>query len=331
MALPVSFGTITVTGKYVDFTGIPAVGTVTFSPPSNIFLKVTDVDIMVTPKAIEVTLDVEGAFSVTLPLSDDPQVTPSFTYSVTESVTGLRRAYNVEIPSSLLPGPVDLSDLAPTGASVTGTTALTRLVADTLYAPIGDAGAVDSVNGQTGVVVLTAASVGAAATSHGHATADVTGLDTALAGKAPTSHTHTTANVTGLDAALAGKAAASHAHATSDVTGLDTALAGKAASSHTHTTAQVTGLDTALAGKASTAAASETAAGIVELATPAESRTGTDPAKAVTPAGMAGFAMKYVALSGVTLSGRFVVAPDGATYTGGSDKITGDIVATLAP
>jgi hypothetical protein len=41
---------------------------------------------------------------------------------------------------------------------------------------------------------------------HGHAIADVTGLQTALDGKAPASHTHTTAQITGLDTALAGKA-----------------------------------------------------------------------------------------------------------------------------
>ena len=312
MPLPASFGTITVTGKYIDFLGSPASGTVTFSPPANTFLKVTDVDVMVVPKAIEVTLDVSGAFSVTLPLTDDPQVVPAFTYSVAESVTGLRRSYSVEIPTALLPGPVDLSDLAVTGSVTVGTTALTRLVADALYAPIDAAGAVESVNGQTGAVTLTAAGIGASATGHGHATADVTGLDTALAGKAATGHTHSTANVTGLDAALAGKAATSHAHATSDVTGLDAALAGKAASSHTHTTAQVTGLDAALTGKAAATHAHATS-----------DVTGLDTALAGR--------MQVVAIGGVTASNRFILAPDSATYTAYGSKQTGDIVATLAP
>ncbi|TVS29789.1 hypothetical protein [Corynebacterium sanguinis] len=44
--------------------------------------------------------------------------------------------------------------------------------------------AVTSVNGQTGVVNLTAANVGAAPASHTHTMAQVTGLDTALEGKA---------------------------------------------------------------------------------------------------------------------------------------------------
>lgn len=48
----------------------------------------------------------------------------------------------------------------------------------------GSGGAVDSVNGQTGVVVLAAADVGAAATSHTHAQSDITDLTTDLAAKA---------------------------------------------------------------------------------------------------------------------------------------------------
>ena len=76
----------------------------------------------------------------------------------------------------------------------------------------------------------------AAAASHTHTIANITGLQTALDGKqvagsyAAASHTHTIANVTGLQTALDGKAASSHTHAISDVTGLQTALDGKQAS-----------------------------------------------------------------------------------------------------
>jgi len=62
-------------------------------------------------------------------------------------------------------------------------------------------GAVTSVNGATGAVVLGAADVGAAATVHGHAIADVSGLQTALDGKAASSHTHGVGDVTGLGTA----------------------------------------------------------------------------------------------------------------------------------
>ncbi|GEB97782.1 hypothetical protein [Corynebacterium flavescens] len=95
---------------------------------------------------------------------------------------------------------------------------------------------VQSVNGQVGTVVLSAADVGAPTTSE---------LTTGLAGKANASHTHTTEQVTGLDSTLASKASTQ---------ALSDGLAGKADVSHTHTTEQVTGLDSALAGKASTQA-----------------------------------------------------------------------------
>lgn len=127
----------------------------------------------------------------------------------------------------------------------------------------------------------TPADIGAAASSHTHSTAQITGLDSALAGKAPTSHTHTIANVTNLQSALDGKAAVSHGHsaATTSAAGfmsvadkskldgvaiganktivdsslsstsvnpvqnkvVNSALAEKASSSHTHSWSQITG------------------------------------------------------------------------------------------
>ncbi len=65
---------------------------------------------------------------------------------------------------------------------------------------------VQSVNDQTGTVVLGYADVGAAGASHTHTIADTTGLQDALDGKAAASHTHTISNVTGLQAAIDGKA-----------------------------------------------------------------------------------------------------------------------------
>lgn len=153
MPLPASFATITVTGTYVDFNGNAADGSVTFTPPAGTFLKATDVDVMIVPKPVVAALDPAGAFTVTLPVTDDPDVVPQFTYAVTENVTGLRRTYNVAIPSSLLPGPVDLSDLAPTGSVTVGTTALTKTVADSLYAPIG-AASTAATTAAAGVVEL---------------------------------------------------------------------------------------------------------------------------------------------------------------------------------
>lgn len=59
-----------------------------------------------------------------------------------------------------------------------------------------------SVNGFVGAVTLAAGDVGASPVGHGHAIADVTGLQAALDGKAAVSHGHAIADVTGLQAAL---------------------------------------------------------------------------------------------------------------------------------
>ena len=64
---------------------------------------------------------------------------------------------------------------------------------------------------------ITPSGIGAAAASHNHAIANVTGLQTALDGKAASSHTHAIANVTGLQTALNGKAASSHSHKDADI------------------------------------------------------------------------------------------------------------------
>lgn len=92
-----------------------------------------------------------------------------------------------------------------------------------------------------------------AAGDHGHAIADVTGLQAALDATAAGDHTHPIGDVTGLQAALDGKSDSGHGHAVADVTGLQPALDGKAAASHGHAIADVTGLQIALDGKAATA------------------------------------------------------------------------------
>lgn len=87
------------------------------------------------------------------------------------------------------------------------------------------AGAVTSVNGETGAVVLGASDVGAAASVHGHAISDVSGLQTALDGKAASSHTHGVGDITGLGtAATRNVPSTGNAGATEAVLGSDTRL-----------------------------------------------------------------------------------------------------------
>lgn len=141
--------------------------------------------------------------------------------------------------------------------------------------------------------------------------------------KANTSHTHTASQVTDFNTAAdarvnalvpvasetaAGKVElATTAEAT---TGTDTTRAvtpagvkavgdTKAALSHTHTASQITDFNTAADARvnALVPSSSETAAGKVELATVAEATTGTDTARAVTPAGVKAVGDTKAALS----------------------------------
>jgi hypothetical protein len=69
----------------------------------------------------------------------------------------------------------------------------------------------------------------------------------------------------------------------------------------------------AAVGGGSTSAATESAAGIVELATVAEVQTGTDTERCVTPAGASA---TYAALAGATFTGDVEVAAAGTIYFG---------------
>lgn len=82
-------------------------------------------------------------------------------------------------------------------------------------------------------------------------------------------------------------------------TATQAALDGKSAVGHSHTASQVTDFNTAADARvnALVPAASESAAGKVELATTAETTTGTDTARAVTPAGVKAVADTKAALS----------------------------------
>ncbi|HWL07216.1 MAG TPA: hypothetical protein VNQ76_02270, partial [Planctomicrobium sp.] len=95
--------------------------------------------------------------------------------------------------------------------------------------------AVTSVNGLIGNIVLGYSDVGAAAASHNHSIADVTGLASALSALETLIDELGIADIAGLTDALAGKAAAVHSHVISDTTGLQGALDGKAGLSAANT------------------------------------------------------------------------------------------------
>lgn len=172
MALPNNYDTVTVKGAYINLDGSAASGTVAFAANVSGFLTDAGADVMILPVGLTVSLDGQGTFSTALPATDDPDISPSgFTYTVTEKLSTGQRTYSITVPSA--GGTVDLVTVAP----VQSVTASVQLIpappspADgqvltwdgtaRKWIAANPAGAVSSVNGDTGVVVLTAADVGA--------------------------------------------------------------------------------------------------------------------------------------------------------------------------
>lgn len=219
MALPASVPTGTVTGTWYTPSGALAVGTIVFlllehvevpDDPDGVVIPVKTV-VDVPAGVLNVTLP-EGAYQVSMRLSELYRVS-----KVVDVVEGV--ALNLpDAVGMLLPDP----DLYDPVRSVNG-------VFPDPYGNIeietgggGGGSGVTSVNGDEGpAVVLDAADIGAAPTSHTHTISNVTGLQSALDGKQPSGDYATN---TALTNGLAGKAAVSHTHSISQVTGLQADL-----------------------------------------------------------------------------------------------------------
>lgn len=178
MAIPPSVTERQVRGTYVDSTGTPQRGTVTFRVDQPLIATVESWGI--TPTPIMVTLDSTGSFSVTLMASDDLDLFPSgFRYVVQERFQrGYVRSYAITLPTSATP--LDL----PTA---------------TQYDP-GDVGlaVVHSINGLTGIVQITPTSLGAIPLTQKGAALGVPSLDSG--GKIPVDQLPAgTAGVTSVD------------------------------------------------------------------------------------------------------------------------------------
>lgn len=108
MALPTNLSTITITGSYVDYSGDAITGQITFTL-GDILRSGID-NVMVAPSTVVVPL-VAGAFSVTLPATNDPDIIPNpYTYTVVESFAG-GRTYTISVPYN--GGSLDLADISP--------------------------------------------------------------------------------------------------------------------------------------------------------------------------------------------------------------------------
>lgn len=110
---PSNYGGGTITGRFVDITATPITGSVNFEPTPTVLLNSGAKRIIIGRK-VSVPLDDTGAFSVTLPASNDPDVNPSgWTYRVTENFAG-GRSYEIEVKEGETR---DLTEIVPVPAS----------------------------------------------------------------------------------------------------------------------------------------------------------------------------------------------------------------------
>lgn len=115
---------IAVTGKYEDYMGVAMAGVVTFTGTVTILDPVAG--LMLVPETLTATLSGTGSFSINLPATDTPGVSPSgWTYSVVEIFVGNPhgRSFAISVPHSSAGGTVSLAALAPAQTSQ-GTTNL---------------------------------------------------------------------------------------------------------------------------------------------------------------------------------------------------------------
>lgn len=110
MAIGTSVSTVTIAGSYVNFEGNTIEGQIRFTL-TDVLRNGTD-DQIVAPSSIVIPLSA-GAFTVSLPATNDPDVVPNpFTYTVEESFPG-GRTYTISVPYDTV-GELNLADLSPT-------------------------------------------------------------------------------------------------------------------------------------------------------------------------------------------------------------------------
>lgn len=132
---------VTVRGKYVGTDGNPVAGTVFFTPRANRLVDQAALTTVVG-RSITATLASDGSFSVSLPATNDPDITGgSFTYTVREDFPG-GSTYDISVPISAIATGIDLSTVAPVAPNTgSGLAAVTRLEFDQLSAVVAQGGA----------------------------------------------------------------------------------------------------------------------------------------------------------------------------------------------
>lgn len=111
MALPASLSSATIIGTYVDLSGNPVRGSISFTPQS--ILKDVTLNVIIIPVVIIKEFDANGSFTITLPCTDDTDVDPQpFIYFLEENFSG-GRTFEIAIPLLVANTTLNLADLLP--------------------------------------------------------------------------------------------------------------------------------------------------------------------------------------------------------------------------
>jgi hypothetical protein len=157
MPLPGNLTTVTVTGKYLDASGSPVRGSVTFTLDTPLLNAGASTYIIETEYTVP--LDAQGAFSVALPATNDVDVTPTgWTWTLTPNFDGAD-PLTFALPTNLGPS-VDITVLAPAlpNPSTTYSYVLTSAVgAPSGVAPLNSGGTIAA--SYIGAASITAAKV----------------------------------------------------------------------------------------------------------------------------------------------------------------------------
>lgn len=107
MSIPGNITTITVTGQYLDFQGQAIAGQVKFYM-SQVLIN-AGANRVIIPSVVTVDLDANGAFTTTIPTTNDPDFNQTFSYLYEESFNG-GSTYAITLPATL-GSSVDITDL----------------------------------------------------------------------------------------------------------------------------------------------------------------------------------------------------------------------------
>jgi hypothetical protein len=141
MSFPAALTVVPLHGQILkaNASSTPASGTVSFRIEQH--LRDTADDVLLAPTTLTATLDDAGEFTISLPATDDPDVTPSgWTYVVHVNTDAIRDTWRISVPAATV-GTLELVDIAP---AVTPPALVTYLLASTVGQVGGPAGPLDS-------------------------------------------------------------------------------------------------------------------------------------------------------------------------------------------